>query len=607
MILIFLTLLSLLSLSSASAQDLPRYLLPAVVVTPGSANNSPDPDITVEVPANATPKAATLDDVLRGAPGVVVARAGGAGQPSSLFIRGAASEHTLVLLDGVELNDPAQPTGGFDFSTIDLNMVERVEIFKGPQALRFGSGAVGGVVNIVSKKGGGAKKWMGALRGGSHQTNQQSAAALGESATGFKYAISASRYESGGISAARGGAEKDGHSYLAAAVRLSTGDPDNEWEFISRTLRSNSDLDYSTSSTGPYFLAPDDPNYFVGDFQTVNAIKHHKQRGKWVSDLSLSHFYLHRRYENKSDTSNPAYFLDNRFANSLKSEKIFARTMDPSTTLALGPSVRYETTGSHSHFLTGGFADLSYKKDWRAQGGVRYDHHSVFGGQLTYAAGLGYRWKSSKTTLSTRLATAFKSPSLFQLHDATFGNHNLRPERVRGEEVSVEQLLKDTHTLRLTGFRYFYSELIQFSTRYENLASAKSYGVEAEYNKDLSHNFDLQFAYSYTDARNEQTGARLLRRPFHSYRVGAGARFSDSFSARAEYRAVGSRPDIGALTAAPTITQAYDVLDISATKAIGASTQITASVENALSASYEEVSGYGTPGLGFYLGLRSEL
>lgn len=584
------------ALISAHAQDLPTYIVPTILVTPASANLDPDPDLIVEVPDNATPKAATLDDVLRGVPGVTVARSGGVGQPSTLFLRGASSEHTLVLLDGVEVNDPSQPSGGFNFSSVDLNLVERVEVLKGPQTLRFGSGAIGGVINIVTKRGEGSQKFIAAVRAGSHETNRESLAAVGEG-----YAVSVTRFESAGISASKGGSEKDGHEHLAAAARISSGN----WEFINRTLHSRSDLDYATSTTGPYFLAADDPNYFVGDFQTMNAIKRRSIGDHWSSEASLAHFYLQRRYENKPDSANPAYFLENRFANTVKAEQIFA-TKFRDANLSFGPSLRHEET-KYGHTLSGIFAEISRKTAVLASAGVRFDHHSAFGGHFTYSLGTGYKWKEERAKVEVRMASAFKSPSLFQLNDATFGNKDLQPEKVRGEEVSAEKFVGESHAFRATAFRYFYSDLIQFSTRYNNLSTARSQGVELEYSKDMEDGFELQLAYTYTDARNEQDGARLLRRPFQSWRAGVAAKLSDQLSARAEYRGVGSRPDIDALSFASVTAEQYDLVDISVSYAFRPSLTATVSVENAFSRDYAEVAGYSAPRFGAFVGLRSEL
>jgi len=586
---------------NALAQEIPVYKTPPVLVTPATFREA-EPDSIVELPPNSTSKAATLDDVLRGAPGVVVSRSGGTGQPSSLFLRGAASEHTLVLIDGVEVNDSSSPAGAFDFSTVDLNLVEKVEVFKGPQALRYGSGAMGGVVNIVTKKGG-EKRNIFSGRAGSHETNQVTATRLGKS-----YSLSATRFESGGISAAANHPERDGHRFLAAALRATHELNDRtEVELISRVTSSRSDLDYSTSNSGPYFLEPDDPNYHVETLGLVNALKAKTMwTERWKSQFALSHFYLNRTYTNPADEVNPATFYDDRYSRTTRFENVNSYAPSSRLTFSFGPSARHESA-KDSAWIAGAFADVALsRRPFFLNTGVRLDRHKDFGGQFTYSVMPGVRLGEA-TTITARHATAFKAPSLFQLYDPTFGNENLNPERVRGEELSLEQGITDQISFKVTAFQYHYEDLIQFATRYNNVGEAKTSGCEIEYSQKIGEWFDVQGAYTYTDARNEQTGARLIRRPFNSWRAGIGAELTDFLTLRGEYRGVGSRPDIDALSAANVTTASYEVADVSAAIRLDKKTQITTSVENVFDRKYQEINGYGTPGLGVYFGVKTEL
>lgn len=584
---------------SAHAQEIPIYKTPSVIVTGGQFREA-EPDTVVELPANANSKAATLDDVVRGVPGVVVARSGGVGQPSSLFLRGAASEQTLVLLDGVVINDPSHPTGGFDFSTVDLNLVEKIEVFKGPQSLRYGPGAMAGVINIVTKKGG-ANKNIFAGRAGSLETNQVTASRLGQN-----YSVSVTRFETGGISAAANEPERDGHRYVAAAFRASHPlSESTELELISRALSSESDLDYSTGPAPSYNTIADDPNYNVKTLGLVNAIKSKTHWNEaWKSDFTLSHYYLNRTYDDPADAVNPATFHDDRYANSTKFDNVNSWVINPQTTLSFGPSARADHA-KNSAWMAGVFTDLNLSlRPFFLQAGIREDQHKDFGTHTTYALTAGAHLASS-TTLSARVATSFKPPSLFQLYDSSYGNKDLKPENVRGEEVSLEQGVGESIALKATGFQYHYDDLIQFSSRYQNIGKAKVKGFELEYSQKLGM-LEAQAAYTYTDAR-KGSGERLIRRPFNSWRTGLGAKVTDYFSIRAEYRGVGSRPDQDAITSAANTTSAYEVADVSAALSLNKNFQTTVSVENAFDRRYQEVSGYGAPGMGLYLGLRAEL
>lgn len=590
-------------LVSGFAQESSRITLPDVVVTPNNRFYSPAPDAVVNLSNRSAPNSVALDEILREAPGAVVSRAGGTGQPSSLFLRGSASEHALVLIDGIEVNDPSQPTGGFDFSTLDTNLVERIEIFNGPQALRFGAGALGGVVNIVTKKGRGAKRIAATLKAGSFATHSETVSVTGEN-FGTQYAAAITRFETEGISAARGGEELDGHHLWSAALKLSRNSRMGEWELVHRTLSSRSDLDYAPSPSGPYFLAADDSNYFVTQLQLLNGLKNHWQGEHWTSDFTLSHFYQARHYENKPDVANADRFLDHRYSNTFKIEQILTKRLTTSSVVSLGPSIRVENS-KYQESIAGAFANYSYAKNWRLDGGLRYDHHSRFGSQLTYALAPGYKF--SATAVGVRFATAFKAPSLFQIHDPRFGNSGLKAEKVAGTDAFIEQFLGEEHSLRLTTFDYRFFDLIEFSTRYQNLSEANIRGAELAYTATLERGFETTAVYTYTDARNPATGRRLLRRPLSSFRIAGSWPFAERWAVRAEYRGVGARPDIDALSAAAVTTAAYDVLNCSLNHELDRLTLLSVSVENAFGKSYEEVAGYGAPGFGIYAGLRREL
>ncbi len=592
----------------AHAQDIPVYRMTRIVVTPDEGEIGAKPDAVIEIPENAPGRAATLDEALKSAPGLVVAKSGGPGQPSALFLRGSASEHTLVLLDGVEINDPSAPAGAFDFSTLDMNLVERVEIFKGPQALRFGSGAMGGVINVVTRKGyASAEDSVGggrlAVRAGSFETNALSAALLGGTERAH-YAISLNRFESAGISASREGDELDGHRYWAGAMRLGYRVSDSsELELVSRASTSYAELDFSPSSAGPYFTVADDPNYRVTGTRATNALslaQSWSERAR--SKFTLGHDYTDRRYRDDPDALNADALRETRWGGTFKADAPTSWRVSERTEWNFGPSYRREQNQRRAE-IAGAFADWNFNPGNFLMGaGARVDHHSRFGVQHSGQVSPGVSWRGG--ALKARWATAYKSPSLYQLYDPSFGNEELNPERVFGEELTVQQAL-GTAYVAITAFRYRYRDLIQFSSRYENLSAARAQGAEIE----LTGGGDTQFelAYTYTDARSLSTGAQLLRRPFHSWRAGLTRAFGDRLSTRAMYYGVGRRADIDALTSANLETGAYDVLDLSLNYSVRTDLHFTFSAENVLDRKYQQVAGYGTPGAAFFVGAKAEL
>src|SRR5262249_38158702 len=146
-------------------------------------------------------QATTAADALRGTPGLNVVRSGGQNQITSVFIRGANSDHTLVLIDGVEANDPSSPARAFDFSHLTLDDVERIEVLRGPQSTLYGSNAIGGVVNIITKRGEGPPS--GYLLGeyGTYNTFRQAGGVSGGTKL-VNYSFSFSHITSDGFSAA---------------------------------------------------------------------------------------------------------------------------------------------------------------------------------------------------------------------------------------------------------------------------------------------------------------------------------------------------------------------------------------------------------------------
>lgn len=589
--------------SAVLAQDIPIYKMTRIVVTPGEEFFGPKPDAVIEIPENSPGRAPTLDEALKGAPGVAIARNGGPGQPAALFFRGAPAEHTLVLVDGVEVNDASAPAGAFDFSTLDMNMVERIEIFKGPQAMRFGSGAMGGVINVITRKGRGPMKTSVSARAGSLETNQFNASLSGGSGENSHYALSVTRFESSGISAAKNGGEKDGHRYWAGALRLGTELGGTEIDFVSRASFTYTELDYAQSSVGPFFLSPDDPNYHVTGSHSTHALSAHRSWSERArTRATVGYDYVDRLFRNSPDAVNAEDSRTYRWAGTLKADAPTEIALNEMDKLSFGPAYRREEAGRDSELL-GAFVELARAKEGFFGGvGARADHHSRFGEQFSYQVAPGFR--AAGFAVVARLATAFKAPSLFQLFDPSFGNRDLTTEQVEGKEVSVQKTLGSA-LLTLTGFRYDYRNLIQFSSRYENLGRARVQGAELEFNSGGETEFEA--AYTYTDARNRATDIQLIRRPFHTWRAGVARDFGEHLSARAMYHGVGRRRDIDALTSAASENGAYDTLDVSLAYQPKLGLQFTLSVENSLDKDYEPVDGYGAPGVAVYGGVQAAL
>jgi vitamin B12 transporter len=197
-------------------------------------------------------------EALRESVGVSVAQNGGPGEAASVFIRGANSEHTLVLLDGVALNDPVNPSRSADLAHIYFDNIDRVEILRGPQSPLYGSDALAGVVNIITKRGRGPARWTLGLSGGSYGT-YSGQAGLSGSSDRLDYSLGVSGFTSGGISAASalkaGNTEKDGYRNLTLSGRIGVSlRKDLDLEVVGRAVDAGTDIDNFGGAYG------DDPN-----------------------------------------------------------------------------------------------------------------------------------------------------------------------------------------------------------------------------------------------------------------------------------------------------------------------------------------------------------
>ncbi|MGE3680653.1 MAG: TonB-dependent receptor plug domain-containing protein [Bdellovibrionales bacterium] len=590
--------------------------VPEIGIRPNYAVVGAEPDDIIDV-GKGLSLTTTADEALRETPGAVIVREGGVGQKSALFFRGASSEHTLVLIDGIEVNDPSTPGGGFNFSAVDLSLIERIEVYRGANTLRFGSGAIGGVINIITKKGSGPPRPFFLQKVGSHQTVQVGTGILGASRA-WDYSLSLNRFSTDGISAADGYPEDDAHRFSTVAGQVGYEiSAQTRARWISRYSESLTELDYSPTSTPPYFPSPDDPNYEGRAYQIANALDMETDWSpSWHSHTQISHFYQDRRYSDLPDALNPDSLKSRYRSEVIRVESSSRWRLSNAVNMSFGPSYRQELAAflygspslvlrlpESSARLLGAFARLDLNSETLLfEAGGRLDSHSLFGGFGTYTVSPGFHFGSNHTTLRTRFASAFKAPSLTQLFDPDVGNPLLEPERVRSEELMVEQRVGDRAFLEVAIFRNHFRNLVQLANRYENVGSARSEGVESTL-RGKYRNLQWHLAHTYLEAKNERTGESLLRRPSHSAGAGVQWELSNQLSFGLIYRLRGGRTDIDQFTSARTHIGSYDLWNVSAQYKVDMNLSITGQIENVLDRNFQETPGFATPARSVYVSL----
>ena len=572
----------------------------------------------------------TLIEALASVPGLDVVQSGGPGNTASVFIRGANTEHSLVMIDGVEVNDPISPGRTFNFGNLTLDNIDRVEIVRGPQSTLYGSDAMGGVINIITKKGQGKPGFFVSAEAGSYNTFREAAGLSGKTGI-LDYAIGLSRFDTKGFSASAakyGNTEKDGYANTTFSSRLGINPkPGMEFNFISRFTDAKSELDNFEGPGG------DDPNYTLNAKLFLLAANSRMLllNGKWEQKLNISYNRVHRDLDNDIDELNPFDSSSGRYTGrSFKVDWQHNIYLLPGNTVTAG--IEYERESGDSIYrwdsLWGPGESLFPKKSARTTGfylqdsvkigeflfvnlGLRLDDHNRFGSETTYRIAPAVVLNSG-TKIRATYGTGFKAPSLYQLYaPATdwgpLGNQALEPEKSKAWDIGLEQFLfNDRLSVSFTYFKNKFQDLIEYDWMqgYTNIAVAETKGMEVfAFAHPLAH-LTLTASYTYTKALNKITNEYLLRRPKHKANLAVNYRLLDKADLHLDMIYVGEREDIFPYPTR-TIAPAYTLFNFAANLQVSRNFELFGRIDNLLDKDYEAALGYGSPRRSAYIGIRA--
>ncbi|MBT9143714.1 MAG: Colicin I receptor [Dehalococcoidia bacterium] len=560
-------------------------------------------------------KKTTVLEVLRGLPGLDVVQSGGTGAVTSVFLRGTKSTHTLVLIDGVEVNSPA--TGGFDFANLTVDNIERIEIIRGPQSTLYGSDAIGGVVNIITKRGVGPARWEISAEAGSFTSRRASLATSG-SVEPFHYSFSVSQFDTDGISRAKVGVEDDGHENTTLSTRFGFPVWENaNLDFILRYADTTTELDAPVLGVG--FV---DALNYISDRESLVFSANFNQllTNRWSHRLNTS--ISDENIEDKDpDTPWHNFKLNTRISNINWQHEFTAGEM--STFIAGIEQEKQEGVSSGGVPLRENFDEsitnrgyyFQHQWDWKEKffltTGIRLDDHETFGSDTNYSMGIAYLLSETPVKLRGNLATGFKAPTLNDLFwPATpwsAGNPALLPEESIGYDLGIDFWGKRFYA----GATYFYNKIENLITWAEvrpwfwtpsNIDKARTEGIELEVSFLPLDNLRITTNYTYTDTEDKRTGNKLARRPQDKYSLSFNYRPLEKLSLNLSFNYVGDRWDDAANTkklARYTLTNLAISYDW--TKNI----QTFLRGENIFNEKYEEAKDFGTPGSSLYAGVKA--
>lgn len=612
----------------------PVELADSIVVT---ANRTPTPireiasSITV-ITHNEIAEAHVemVSELLRIVPGIDVVQSGGVGGVTSVFIRGANSQHTLVFIDGIEMNDPSSPSGAFDFKNLRVDNIDRIEILRGPQSVLYGSDAIGGVIQIFTRRASGEPQVSAEVRGGSFGSRVETINLSGNQ-NRFSYAITLSRQDSDGISAASkilGNSERDsyGNSYLSMSLGARLN-PSAQISFVARLTDAVSELDKQFGILGaPDFL--DDPNATLDSKERQLSLRLNLGR----SDSRMSHqfgFYFSDYERTDIDKLDPIRASDSTDATFEGSKVKFDWQgnfkVSQSNQLTIGVETEEEEFSADALFLsafgpfslqsprveartTSAYAleQFSIGQRWYSTAGIRIDDHDQFGSIVTYRLTSALLFDSADVKVRASYGTGYKAPSLAQLFDLNFGNPNLVAEESNGWEIGIEKrFFKDRASVGLTYFDVSFDNLIVGDT---NIAEAVTNGLElftsARFNRST-----MRLDYTYTRAREKPGDQRLIRRPENKVAVTVSHQFAAPLHVNVRFLYVGQREDFDfrPFPAERVSLDSYMVTNLAASYQFGGHVRLFGRIDNLFDAEYQEVFTYGVVPLSGHIGVRVSL
>lgn len=598
--------------------------------TPALAAESPDDEIIVtasgiEQPRDETGQAITIIDadtiatrqtvdvidLLATTPGVRFSRNGSTGSVAGISLRGAETTQTLVLIDGVKVNDPSGIGDGYDFGHLLTANIDRIEVLRGSNSVVHGSQAIGGVVSLTTAR---PAEGFAANASADYGYSDTVGAKADVSGTTGRVSggIGGAYFRTDGISSAAVGTEKDGYKNFAGNARLKIAFNDA----LSLDLRGyyiHADLDYDS-----FFGAPaDSPDIAKLDQYTGYAgLNLALFDGRFTSRAAVTWLQNDRDYYFVRGTA-PDYGYSGtnwRFE--------YQGVVAPSDAAKL--IFGYEHERPDYDFF--GFGSTDSQKanidsvyalaivqpltGLALTGGVRHDNHSQFGGATTLGANANYSPNGGATNIRVSYGEGFKAPSLYQLFDTFSGNGALRPERSKSYDVGIDQSLADGRaTISLTAFLRNTTDQINFDNAtftYGNIDRTRAKGVEAALALRPVDALNLTASYSLIDARDRSgrpgfDGNRLPRRAEHAASLSVDYDWAFGLSTGATVTMVGDSFDDAANNVR---LDGYALAGVRASFPIGEHLEVYGRIDNLFDADYATAFNYGSYGRSAYGGVR---
>jgi vitamin B12 transporter len=590
------------------------------IATPAAQLGS---SVTVITAADiATEQLRTVSDVLKLVPGLNVVQSGGPGGVTSVFMRGTNSNHTKVLIDGIDVGDPSNSGATFDFGQLLASDIERIEVLRGPQSGLYGSDAIGGVISITTRSGNGPFNLAGSVEGGTFRTNNETVS-VGGSSDQFQYAANVEHLHAGAVP-------------VTPLDLLLPGEPRN--------------ADYEDNVTAStrlgYSVTPGFDLNLVGRFTDAHYA--------FTGDDPFSFPSFPSALQSKSDTSQYYTRLSGHLVSfdgvldetmGVAYSSAWTLNLDPNfgASVNTGDRVKFDWQGAvrlsgeetlvldaeHAHDAihepisaevndNAGAVELQSHWSDRLYSALnlRYDDNDRFGSKVTWRFAPAYVITESDTRFSASAGTGFKAPTLGELFQNFppyfFANPDLKPETSTGYDLGVEQgLFNKAVQVGATWFRNDIRNLIttdETGTTYANVGRAITQGVESFIAWQPLQALHLRADYTFTQADDDILHEELLRRPKHKATLNAAWQMSDAVSVDTTVLYVGSWIDGNRDFSIPRLTApAYTTVNVAVNYAVLNHLSVFGRIDNLFDRRYQDPVGFLQPALGLFVGMRGQL
>jgi vitamin B12 transporter len=594
----------------------PTVVSPTGIVTPTNQVASSVTAITAQ--DIATQQYRTLPDTLNTVPGLNVVQSGGPGGQTSVFIRGTNSNHTKVLIDGIDVGDPTTPNGALDLAHLLTSDMAQVEVLRGPQSGLYGSDAIGGVISIITQKGEGPARWTASNEAGSFGTFNQSVGVSG-SQDNYNYALNIAHFQATNVPVTPlqllpPGQQAIGNNYDNMTYSFKGGiDVSDSWtlntvlRYTEATLLSTGD---STGTCCDTQQTRDTHHEFFGREEAVWSLLDGRIKNYFGANIS-------NYWESTQGPFDPVSNITT--GDRIKFDWRSVTEVATGQNLVVGlerEDSRLDVTGFSAQ--TGNQAGYvewqsNFAKRFFLTANIREDDNDSFGDHMTYRIAPAVIVPFTETTIKASYGTGFKAPTLNQLFQSFpefnfFANPNLKPEQSRGADVGFEQpLFNDRIRFGSTYFKNNITDLINSSadgTTLINVDQAITEGTESFITASIIDRVKVRTDYTVTRAVDASTGLQLVRRPKEKFSVTTIWNPIDPLTLSATVLRVSDWTDNDRDFTTTLVAPGYTTVNLRADYAINDQLKVFGRIDNLTNVHYQVPTGFLAPGLSVFGGIR---